>query len=117
MIYMKSNVVLIDDEKDFCMALKGQFARRHLQLECANTIGEGIECVRSLHPDVVLLDNELPDGQGWRQAGKMQKEFPNMRIILISALDPLGPEETGIGLQFTRLAKPVNINQLEEYLS
>lgn len=114
---MNQQVLLIDDERDFCHLMKGQLTRRHFDFQCAHTLQEGIEKLETTHPDILLLDNHLPDGRGWKEAAKLQKAHPNMRIILLSALDHPGFEETGIGLQFTRVSKPVSFRDLEPYLA
>jgi two-component system OmpR family response regulator len=114
---MNQQVLLIDDEQDFCQLMRGQMTRRHFDFECAHTLREGMEKVEVTHPDILFLDNNLPDGRGWQEAVKLQKAYPNMRIILISALNQPGFEETGIGLQFTRVSKPVSFRELETYLA
>jgi DNA-binding response OmpR family regulator len=116
MIIMK-NVLIIDDEQDFCQLVKGRLARKQMSLNCAHSLDEGVHKLEATHPDVLLLDNNLPDGLGWKQAGALQKQYPDMRIILLSAFDPLSYEETGVGLQFTRMSKPINFQELEQYLA
>lgn len=116
-IKVMNQVLLIDDEKDFCLLMKGQMEKKQIGFQCAHTLKEGVEKVAAVNPDVLLLDNHLPDGSGWREAAKIQKQFPNLRIILISALAHPGYEETGIGLHFTRVAKPLSLQDIQRYVS
>jgi DNA-binding response OmpR family regulator len=114
---MNQQVLLIDDEQDFCQLMSGQMKRRNLDFHCAHTLREGIEKMELTHPDILFLDNHLPDGRGWKEAAKLQKAYPNMRIILISALDQPAFEKTAVGMQFTRVSKPVSFRDLERYLA
>ena len=46
---------------------------------------EAMEQVRELRPDLVLLDVRLPDGQGYDVCRSILTEFPETRVIMLTA--------------------------------
>jgi PAS domain S-box-containing protein len=59
---------------------------RHYTFLEAETIEEGIDLWRSLHPDIVLIDYFLPDGQGWELLAAMGKGelVPKLAAIMLT---------------------------------
>jgi DNA-binding NarL/FixJ family response regulator len=53
----------------------------------ASTGEETLQLVAGLHPDVLLLDMELPDIQGTRVAQLVHQDQPGVRILVLSAHD------------------------------
>lgn len=51
----------------------------------AATGSEAIERVRELRPDLVLLDVRLPDGKGYDVCRSILTEFPETRILMLTA--------------------------------
>jgi DNA-binding NarL/FixJ family response regulator len=80
-------VLVVDDHEGFRTS-----ARELLEAEGFDVVGEaadattGIAAVRALHPDLVLLDVQLPDIDGIR-ASKQISELNGTAIVLISACD------------------------------
>ena len=48
---------------------------------------QGLQMVEEMHPDVLLLDMELPDIQGTRVAQQVQQLYPRVKILALSAHD------------------------------
>jgi DNA-binding NarL/FixJ family response regulator len=48
---------------------------------------EGIEAFRALRPDVTLMDLRLPDLSGLDVTISIRSEFPDARVIMLTALD------------------------------
>ena len=46
---------------------------------------EAIEEARRLNPDVVLLDVQLPDGDGFSVAAALDAELPTPTVVLVSS--------------------------------
>jgi DNA-binding NarL/FixJ family response regulator len=82
-------VVIIDDSEEVRSAL-GLVIDAQSDLEllgAASGVSEGIDMVRRLFPDVVVLDVNMPDGGGQRAAREMTAAAPEVRIIAFSAFD------------------------------
>ena len=58
-------LVLIDDDAGLTRVLAGFLGRAGYGVHCAGTARAGVELVGRLHPDLVLLDRLLPDGDGF----------------------------------------------------
>jgi DNA-binding NarL/FixJ family response regulator len=54
-------------------------------LPWCGTCREGLAAVRQHQPDLVLLDISLPDGDGLELAKMFLKDFPQVKILAISA--------------------------------
>jgi DNA-binding NarL/FixJ family response regulator len=85
---MGMTVLVVDDHKGFRTS-----ARELLETEGFEVVGEaadaaaGIDAARALHPDVVLLDVQLPDIDGVNASKQMNTSNGGSAIILISSRD------------------------------
>ena len=61
----KKKIVVIEDDQDFLVLVKLMLADETLEVVSASSGVEGLEAVRTHHPDLVLLDLMLPDLNGW----------------------------------------------------
>ena len=48
---------------------------------------QALQLVETIHPDVLLLDMELPDIQGSQLAQQIQGRYPQVKILVLSAYD------------------------------
>jgi len=51
----------------------------------AGTVAEAISLARAEHPDVVLMDYRLPDGNGVSAAEAIRAEEPETKVVIITA--------------------------------
>ena len=106
----KKKILIIDDDKDFGLALKYFFADKNFELIVAHTLTEGMVMLEKEKPEYLFLDNSLPDGMGWGKTEFILTNYPLTNLNLVSALDvPKTSAST-----FRILEKPVS---LEEILS
>ena len=82
---MKQKVLIIDDETDFCMIMKGYFSRKNYEVFLAYNMQSGLFQIDETKPDILFLDNNLPDGQGWKYVEQIVEKNPHLKIYLISA--------------------------------
>ena len=82
---MTQKVLIIDDEVDFCMIMKGYFDRKKYETLVAYDLQHGLALIQASKPDILFLDNNLPDGQGWKCVEEIVEKNPHLRIYLISA--------------------------------
>jgi DNA-binding response OmpR family regulator len=80
-------VLVIDDEVDFGILMKRFFQPKKYEVYIAHTIAEGMKLLEDVKPDVIFLDNQLPDGFGWGKAEYILIHHPQCALNLISALD------------------------------
>ena len=113
----RKKIVIIDDEEDLCQLMKTYFLELNHDVFLANTLGSGLSLMKEVSPDVVFIDNNLPDGLGWEKMTYLIEEFPGCKINLISAFDYLPPnlkdrERHTVNI----LEKPLRLNSLKDYL-
>lgn len=104
-------VLIIDDEVDFCLLLKGYLSRKHFDVAIAHNLKEGLSFLASVKPDILFLDNNLPDGQGWQKAIDIVTQYPDTYLVMLSAFHPDAPQ-LPINSKYLVLEKPVNITEL-----
>ena len=82
-------VILVDDHPVVRNGIRNLFEKAE-DIEIAGEAGNGqeaLDLVNELRPDVVLLDMELPDIHGTRVAEQIKKDYPNVKILSLSAYD------------------------------
>ena len=82
---MSARVLIVDDHAPF-----RALARRVLTADGFDIVGEAadgasaLDAARALRPDVVLLDVQLPDVDGFRVAQELSDEPPSPAVVLVS---------------------------------
>jgi DNA-binding response OmpR family regulator len=104
--------LIIDDEVDLCLLLKSYLQRKGYQVSLAHSLDEGLKKIAEHTPQLLFLDNNLPDGIGWEEAPSIAGSFPTMYQYLISAYHPQVPDMPA-GAKFTVLEKPISFADLE----
>jgi DNA-binding NtrC family response regulator len=80
-------VLIIEDEGDMCLLLNIILTGKELELEHVKNLSEAEAYLQQEQPAVVILDNKLPDGFGVDFISYIKKNYPNIRIIMISGFD------------------------------
>lgn len=79
--------LIIDDEIDICYLLSGILRNKNIQPNYVNTIGEAIHALEIHQPQIVFLDNHLPDGMGVDLVKDIKLMLPTAKLIMITAYD------------------------------
>jgi two-component system, OmpR family, response regulator len=109
-------VLIIDDETDFCLLMKNYFVRKNYEVHIFHTLEEGMKNLVTLKPDIIFLDNNLPDGLGWEKTEYISQHSPHTRINLISAYQ----YDHSITDKLTSVRiweKPISLTDLNKYLN
>jgi len=82
----RHGVVLVDDHADVreMLRLRIDATDDLTVVGTAATAGDGVEVVRDLQPDVVLLDIGLPDLDGVQVIPRLREAAPATRIVMLS---------------------------------
>ena len=114
---MKSTILLVDDEPatqfGFCRYLN----KAGYEIRAVTTLAEAREAISSKPYDVVILDMQLPDGNGIDWIGELRRSHPDSAVVVITAYGdiPIAVEAMKRGAdQF--LTKPVDMSELEIFL-
>jgi DNA-binding NtrC family response regulator len=81
----KKTVLIIDDDKIFCAAVKQFLAGKSLDVVLSHTASDGLAVCSRRDVDVVLLDQQLPDAEGHTLCQTILKYNDQTKIIFATA--------------------------------
>jgi DNA-binding NarL/FixJ family response regulator len=83
----ETRVLVIDDHQTFAELLAGALDREPdlLSIGHATTAREGIALCERLQPDVVVMDVQLPDLDGFAATRKIVAASPEVRVVVLTA--------------------------------
>lgn len=108
------DILLVDDEEAFCLAV-AQYMQSWASIRYALTYSDGQRLLQQRHPDILLADHYLPDGEGTELLHLALKLCPEAARVLITAhTDPDILQYALNELRITYyIAKPVELPQLQ----
>ena len=109
-------VLIIDDEVDLCLLLKSFFLSYNYKVHYCHSLAAGVELCKKLSPDILFLDNNLPDGNGWDKANWFFNKFNSIYIFLISAYQHNKVEKLKSN-HFAILEKPLSLKIIQKTLN
>lgn len=80
-------VLIIDDETDICYLLSTLLKQKNLDTHYVNSLSEAALALKSENPEIIFLDNHLPDGLGMDFIEYIKLHHPTTKIIMITAHD------------------------------
>lgn len=86
-------VLIIDDEKDICFLLGSLLKTKDIQSNYVNTLKDAANILESTDPEIIFLDNHLPDGLGVNFIGFIKRFHPLTKIIMITAHDTIADKQ------------------------
>jgi signal transduction histidine kinase/ActR/RegA family two-component response regulator len=110
-------VLLVDDDEDVTLALRSQLEVLGCKVESAGSSLEARALVAARHFDLLLLDVELPDGQGPELARILrngERNMQNSRVAIVSGHQAPSPLPVGVDEWLT---KPVLLDRLNMLLA
>ena len=104
-----SKVLIVDDELDICYLLSGMLKQRSLRTAFVNCLSDAVTALQTETPSLLFLDNHLPDGFGLDFIPYVKKNYPDVKIVMITAHDGASDRKQayngGVDLF---IAKPLN---------
>jgi DNA-binding NarL/FixJ family response regulator len=82
-------LIIVDDHNLFregLAAIIGQEADIEI-IALVGTVHEAVDAVRTLKPDIVLMDFSLPDGTGVDATRKIMQEYPRCKVVFMTMSD------------------------------
>jgi two-component system response regulator VicR len=82
-----TKVVCIEDEQEMIDLVKLILSKKEVEVHGASGGQEGLELVKRLQPDLVLLDLMMPDIDGWEvyQQMKADEDLAKIPVIIVTA--------------------------------
>ena len=115
------DALIIDDETDICFLLGNVLKKRDIESKFVNTLREAANILELNDPEIIFLDNHLPDGLGVNFIAYIKRFHPKTKIVMITAHDTIVDKQKAIneGVDFF-IGKPFTketVNHVMENLA
>ena len=112
-----TKVLVVEDEGDIALLLELLLDSKSMTVDHARNLCDAREFLAKEQPELILLDNRLPDGLGIDFIGYVKMQYPQIKIIMISGVDPAA-EDAALATGADKfLCKPFTKAQLHESIS
>ena len=108
----RKKVLIVDDEVDLCILMKAYFNRKDYEVYLAHSLADGITQLKKVSPDVIFIDNNLPDGFGWDVIPELSLKYPDTKYHLTSAFRSVLPNSID-RTKITLWEKPISLKDLD----
>ncbi len=114
---MKKRIFILDDDLSFTKELKTFLENLGYQVQFAPTLAEAAKMCFPFSPDIVLLDLQLPDGNGLQFLDFVREKLPNATVVVLSGYGSIPDAVQAIkkGAE-DFLTKPIIPDHLQLYL-
>ena len=109
---LSTKLLIIDDEQEYCMMMKGFLQVKGYDVTVSYRLKEGLKLLHEIKPAILILDNNLPDGNGWDHCFDIAAQMPELQIHLVSAHRHKS-ELKDLPHSVTVWEKPISLNELE----
>ena len=86
-------ILIIDDETDICYLLSMLLKKKNFATSYVNSLSEAVIALEKESPNLVFLDNHLPDGLGLNFIEHIKSTKPDCKIVMITAHDTVSDRE------------------------
>ena len=111
-------VILVDDEAEAIDAMEAKIQWGELGFEVVGSATNGVkalELVEKLQPDIVLTDIKMPYMDGLELSRRLNREYPNIYIILCTGFDEFEYAKEAVHLEIREyMLKPISAVELTE---
>lgn len=109
----KMKVLVVDNEKAFASILADHLKLRKIDADSVCSGAQALEHVPKFHPDVLVLDLQMPDMSGLDVLARIKNLDSTIEVILVTGN---GSFDIGIACMqlgaFDYLIKPIDLDQL-----
>ncbi len=118
-----ATILNIEDNFDNRMLIRRVLMAEGYEIVDAGNAGEGLEVLKSLHPDLILMDINMPDMDGYSLTARIRAlpGFESVPIVALTANVMRGDREKSLEAGCDGyIQKPIDIDllpqQVERYL-
>jgi DNA-binding NtrC family response regulator len=110
---MSKTLLVIDDDEASCRLVKATFKAEGIDVLMTHDGAAGLERAIANHPDVVLLDVELPELDGLQVLERLKAAAPSLPIVMLTASQDvkIAVRATQLGA-FDYLTKPIDHDEI-----
>lgn len=108
------NILIIEDEGDISLILNLMLKKEAINIEHVTTLAKAATQLQQQNPDIVIIDNQLPDGLGIDYIKEIKSNYPLIKIIMITGNADITDKDTALqnGADVF-LAKPFTKEQIQ----
>ena len=107
-------ILVVDDEKLIRWSLKQSLQKESFNVLEAETVKAALDQVSEFEPDLIILDQRLPDGTGIEFIQKLREISFDNPIIMLSVVDSSNVAVQAMKLgAFDYVTKPINFDELK----
>ncbi|OAA31902.1 chemotaxis protein CheY [Kosmotoga arenicorallina S304] len=82
---MSKRILIVEDEENMRLLLEEEFSDEGFETISTASGKNAIEILKENVIDLATIDIEMPDMNGLELAGLLRKEYPELKIILLTA--------------------------------
>ena len=110
---MSQKILVIDDEKLIRWTLEQHLVKEGYEVTTADSAEKGMDLINEEAPDLILLDNRLPEMTGLELLEKLHVQERGLMVIMITAY---GMVETAVKAMkygaYDYISKPFNLEEI-----
>ena len=108
-----TKILVVDDEQALADLVSAVLRYEGFEVATASTGNEAVNLARSMRPDLILLDIQLPDLGGFEVQARLAAERSRVPIIFLTARDATPDKVRGLTLGADDyITKPFNVDEL-----
>lgn len=113
-----SKILIVDDDPQICSILIEYLEEIGHEAAAVHTLSAGLKSASDIHLDVVLLDVQLPDGNGLEVLPRFIEAPSSPEVIIITGMgDPDGAEKAILRGVWSYIPKPDVLKDLSLHIS
>jgi DNA-binding response OmpR family regulator len=93
---MNNKILAVDDDRDILKVLKANLELHDYEVDTADCWEKAQELLSERHPDLIILDVMLPDGDGMEICRDLRNDLPETPIIMLTAKDKVSDKVIGL---------------------
>ncbi|MBB3839902.1 DNA-binding response OmpR family regulator [Runella defluvii] len=107
--------LIIDDELDTCLLL-GMFLKKYGIVSMrAHSLADGLAKLTAEAPQLIFLDNNLPDGTGIDYIAQVRQQMPQAKLVMMTAMSALREQALALGADGF-VEKPLDVKKIASVL-
>jgi len=80
-------ILIVEDEGEMCLVLNILLSEEDFELQHVKNLNAADAYLAENKPSLIILDNKLPDGYGIDYITFLKKNYPSIKIIMITGYD------------------------------
>lgn len=113
-----AEILILDDDRELCTMLRERLVSKGHSVTTSHTIASGLAIVEKESFDIVLLDVELPDGNGLEYIPRFRKCLSEPEVIIITGQGEAdGAERAVLSGAWSYIEKPHVVRELNLHLT